>query len=183
VLKVLLLLGALGALLGGGGGTLAARLQPHGAKVSQVAIALGKPGRANQLNVPGVGLAAGDTMQRPFDLKNAGKVDFTAVTLTTTASPSSTLDTDPSGGLHIQLDSCPKKWTQVKKSPTYTCKGAIASVLALRPVLGTNVVVPGLAHLKKKKTVHLLMTIVLPASAPNSVQGQTSTLTYTFTAI
>src|SRR5215210_4512675 len=46
-------------------------------------------------------IAAGDTMQRAIDLNYAGSIDFSAVTLTTSAAPSSLLDTDNTDGLHI----------------------------------------------------------------------------------
>ncbi len=184
MLKFLLVAVAFGALLGGGGGTLAASLHhTHGTKVARVAIDLGKPGNANRLSVPAVAVAAGDRIQRPFDLKNAGKTALQTVALTTTASPSSRLDTDAVNGLQLRIDRCPSSWKQIKKTPQYGCKKPITNVVAPRPVIGTDVTLSGLGGLAKHKTAHLLLTLTLPVAAPNGLQGQRTSLTYTFTAI
>jgi hypothetical protein len=45
-------------------------------------------------------IAPGDTIQRAFQLSNSGTIDLAgAPTLTTTASPSTLLDTDGTNGL------------------------------------------------------------------------------------
>src|SRR5262249_31918953 len=60
-----------------------------------VSISLGATGQStNRLNVSASGLAPGDVVERSFDLVNTGSLDLNAITLTTTASPSSLLDTD-----------------------------------------------------------------------------------------
>jgi ABC-type nitrate/sulfonate/bicarbonate transport system permease component len=56
---------------------------------------------------------------------------------------------------------------------------AFSLVIALRTC---DVKLVGLANLAKKKPAHLLLTLRLPQTAPNSLQGQRSGLTYTFTA-
>jgi len=185
VLKFLLAAATFGAMLGGGGGTLAASLHhsSHQTKVARVGIALGKPGKTNRLTVPSVAVAAGDRMQRPFDLKNSGATTLQMVAMTTTASPSSRLDTDPVNGLQLQIDRCVNPWKQIKKTPQYSCNKPITSVVAPRPVIGTGIALSGLAGLAQHKVAHLLLTLSLPTAAPNTLQGQTTALTYTFTAI
>lgn len=72
-----------------------------------VVIALGSTGAStNRLNVNASDVASGDTMQRSFDLSNTGTIDLSGITLTTTASPSTLLDTDATNGLQAVIDKC-----------------------------------------------------------------------------
>ena len=101
-----------------------------------VTIALGATGAAtNRLNVNASGIVAGDTMQRGVDLNVTGSTDLSAITLTTSASPSSLLDTDATNGLQIAIDTCSVAWTEAGSSPafTYTCGGSTSTVLARGP--------------------------------------------------
>ena len=73
-----------------------------------VSITLGATGPANRLTVGASNLVAGDTIQRAVDLVNNGTAssdNLSSVQLTTTASPSSALDTDASNGLQMVVDS------------------------------------------------------------------------------
>jgi spore coat-associated protein N len=179
VIRVITIAAVLGAVGGAGGGTLAATVHnEQGTSAPKEALVLG---RAAAFTVPGVGLAAGDVMQRPLDLKNRGNVPFSAVALTTSASPASALDSDTVDGLHLRVDSCPGSWRKDKRTKQYACKKLPTNLVGLRPLLGDNMVLQGLG-IRKGKTVHLLLTVSLPATAPNALQGKTSTVTYTFTA-
>jgi spore coat-associated protein N len=160
----------------------------HTLASGSVAIALGTPGPANRLNVGAAGLLGGDTVQRATDLVNTGTTgsdDLSAVTLTTTASPSSALDTDVTNGLQMALDKCSVAWTEAGAGPpyTYTCSGTTTAVLASRAIIGTNLALANLASLATGATDHLRVTVTLPLSAPSSLAGLTSTLTYTFTGV
>ena len=171
---------AIGAVGGAGGGTLAATVygKNGGGSAPRGKLVLGQKA---SFEVPGVGLAAGDQMQRPFDLTNVGKKNFSALAVTTAASPSSPLDSDAANGLQLRIDSCSSGWKKVKGTQEYACKKPPRGLVALRPVIGSGVVLQGLT-LAKAKTAHLLLTVSLPATAPNALQGQTTSLTYTFTA-
>ena len=125
-------------------------------------------------------IAAGDTMQRAIDLNYAGTIDFSAVTLTTSAAPSSLLDTDATDGLHIVIDKCSATWTESGPPYTYTCGGSTSSVLASSSIIGANVALTNLT-LTAGATDHLRATITLPSTAGNTLQNQSSTLTYAFT--
>ncbi len=64
-----------------------------------VTIALGAAGGAdNRLTVGATDLAAGDTVDRQVKLSNAGSIDLASLTLTTSATTSSVLDTDAVDG-------------------------------------------------------------------------------------
>lgn len=151
-----------------------------------VSIALGTPGPANRLTLGASGLLPGDTMQRVVDLSNtgvAGSDDLGSVTLTTAASASSLLDTDATDGLKLAIDKCSQAWTESGSSPafTYTCGGTTSSVLADRAVVGSDLALANLASVEAGETDHLRVTLTLPSSAPNAMQGLSSQLTYTFT--
>ena len=149
-----------------------------------VVIALGATGAStNRLNINASPVAAGDTMQRSVDLSNTGTIDLSAVTLTTTASPSSLLDTDATDGLQMVIDKCSVAWTEAGSSPafTYTCGGSTTSVLASRAVIGPTLTLSSLAALTAGSIDHLRVTLTLPSTAGNTFQGLSSTVSYAFT--
>jgi predicted ribosomally synthesized peptide with SipW-like signal peptide len=158
----------------------------NGVHAGSVSIALGAAGPTNRLTLGATGLLPGDTMQRVVDLKNdgvSGSDDLAAVTLTTAAAPSSLLDSDAANGLQMTIDRCSAPWTESGTSPafTYSCAGTTSPALASRPVVGSNLSLSGLTSLAAGATDHLRVTLTLPTTAPNAMQGLSSTLTYTFT--
>jgi hypothetical protein len=122
-------------------------------------------------------------MQRAVDLQNTGTASLGSMTLTTSASPSSLLDTDTTNGLQLVIDSCSQAWTESGSSPafTYTCGGTTATVLASHPVIGAAMALSNLTSLTGGNTDHLRVTLTFPSSAGNSLQGQTTAVTYAFT--
>lgn len=187
--KILLSVGALG--VGGaiaGLGTFATFTSSTSASeqaaTGTVTVGLGATGAStNRLSVAAGGVAPGDTVQRSVDLVNQGSLDLTSVSLTTTAAPSSLLDTDATNGLQMVVDRCSAPWTEAGTSPafTYTCSGTTATVVASRPVIGANVALSNLAATTHGATDHLRVTLTLPTSAGNTFQNQTSTVAYNFT--
>lgn len=188
MLKVLTSFAALGAAASVAGlGTFATFTSSTSASNSiasgTVSIAVGATGPANRLTIGANGLVAGDTVQRAVDLINNGSGssdNLASIQLTTAAAPSSTLDTDASNGLQMAIDHCSVAWTESASPYTYTCGGATTTALASRPVIGSNLALSNLASLTTGSTDHLRVILTLPASAPNSLQGQSSTLSYTF---
>jgi predicted ribosomally synthesized peptide with SipW-like signal peptide len=152
----------------------------HTISSGTVTIALGAQGAAtNRLNVGASGLAPGDTVQRSVDLTNSGSIDLAGVTLTTTASPSSLLDTDATNGLQMVVDKCSVAWTEAGPPYTYTCGGTTTTVLASRPVIGNNLSLSN--AMSSGATDHLRVTLTLANTADNSFQNKSSTITYSFT--
>jgi spore coat-associated protein N len=148
-----------------------------------VAIGLGSAGTAtNRLTVGASNIAPGDTIERQVQLSDTGTIPLASIGLTTTASPSSLLDTETTNGLQMTIQSCSAAWTEAGTAPayTYTCSGTTGTVLASRAVIGANITLPGLASLSAGGVDHLLVTLTLPSSAPNTMQNQSSTITYTF---
>jgi spore coat-associated protein N len=146
-----------------------------------VAINLGATGAAtNRLNISASGIVAGDTMQRSVDV-NTGSADLSGITLTTSASPSSLLDTDTTNGLQVAIDKCSSAWTEAGTSPayTYTCGGTTSTVLASRAVIGTNITLSNMTF-TASATNHLRVTLTLPSASANTTQGLSSTIQYDF---
>ena len=106
-----------------------------------VSITLGATGPANRLTIGASNVVPGDTSERADDLINNGSAsadNLSSIQLTTTASPSSLLDTDATNGLQMVIDACSVPWTEAGPPYTYTCSGATSSVLASRAVIGAN---------------------------------------------
>jgi spore coat-associated protein N len=154
----------------------------HTISSGTVTIALGATGAStNRLNIGASGIAPGDTIQRSVDLTNSGSLNLASVTLTTSASPSSLLDTDTTNGLQMVIDKCSQAWTESGPPYTYTCGGTTSSVLASQAVIGTNMTLSNLSSTTAGATDHLRVTLTLPSGAGNSLQNQSSTISYTFT--
>jgi hypothetical protein len=149
-----------------------------------VTIALGAAGTAaNRLTVGASGLVPGDTVQRAFQLANTGNQNLASITLTTSASPSSLLDTDTTNGLQVVIQACSVAWTEGGVAPayTYTCSGSTSTVLASRPVIGSALALSNLTTTTAGNTDNLLATLTLPGTAGNTFQGLSSTITFSFT--
>jgi spore coat-associated protein N len=139
-------------------------------------------GPTNRLGTGASLIAAGDSMQRAIDLNYAGSISFASATLTTSASPSSALDTDATDGLHVAIDKCSVAWTESGPPYTYTCGGSTSTVLASSPVIGSNVALSNLT-LTAGSTDHLRVTVTLPSTAGNTFENLSSTVGYTFTGV
>jgi predicted ribosomally synthesized peptide with SipW-like signal peptide len=149
-----------------------------------VTIALGATGAStNRLTVNASGIVPGDTMQRSFDLTNSGSQGLASVTLTTTATTSSLLDSDATNGLQMVIDRCSVAWTESGSSPafTYSCSGATSSVVASRAVIGSGIAMSNLTSTTAGNTDHLRLTLTFPSAAGNTFQGLSSTIQYSFT--
>jgi spore coat-associated protein N len=158
----------------------------HTISSGTVSIALGATGAStNRLTVGASNVVPGDTIQRSADLINNGGAsadNLSGIVLTTTASPSSLLDTEPTNGLQMTIEKCSVPWTEAGTAPayTYTCSGTTSTVLASRAVIGSNMALANLSSLTTGSTDHLRVTLTLPAAAPNTMQGLTSTVSYNF---
>jgi spore coat-associated protein N len=149
-----------------------------------VQIALGATGAAtNRLNIATGMLAPGDTVSRTVDLTNTGTLPLGSITLTTTATTSSKLDTDLVNGLQLQIDACSAPWTESGTSPGFsdTCGGTATVALAFQPLLGSNLDLGSLNALAPGGTDHLRVSLHFPATADNTFQSQTSVVSYAFT--
>ena len=163
---------------------------PQAINSGTMKIDLGVTGAStNRLTVNASNIAPGDTIDRSVDLLNdtTNNLAFSSVTLSTTFSPSSLLDTDATNGLQLTVSECSVPWTEAGTSPafTYTCSGGTTTTpLASTAVAMTNTSLAGLNVLSGSSTAvdHLLVHLILPTTAGNTLQGQNSSVTYPFTA-
>jgi predicted ribosomally synthesized peptide with SipW-like signal peptide len=150
-----------------------------------VSIALGAAGTAaNRLTIGASNIVPGDTIQRAVTLTSASSDPLGSLSLTTAATTSSLLDTDATNGLQMVIQACSQAWTEGGTAPayTYTCGGTTATVLASRAVVGSNMALANLNALTSaNSTDNLRVTLTLPATADNTFQNKTSTISYTFT--
>jgi len=156
----------------------------HTASTAQLTLSLGTTGSVtNRMTVNASGLVPGDIYYRSADLINSGNRTLSAITLATTASPSSLLDTDTTNGLQMVWQRCSVAWTESGSSPnfTYSCSGTTTSVLASRAVIGSAIALSNLTATATSTTDHLLLTMTFPSTAGNTFENLTSTLTFTFT--
>jgi hypothetical protein len=156
----------------------------HTISTGTVAISLGATGAStNRLNIGASGIAPGDTIQRSVDLSSsASSLALASITLTTSASPSSALDTDGTNGLQMVIDKCSLAWVESATQPyTYTCAGTVSTVLASRAVIGSAMALSNLSATTPGSTDHLRVTLTLPSATGNTFQGLSSTISYVFT--
>ena len=156
----------------------------HTASTATLSLSLGATGAAtNRLTVDASGLMPGDSYSRSFDVTNGGSTALGGITLTTTASPSSLLDTDATNGLQMVIQRCSTAWTESGSSPnfTYACGGSTSTVLASRAIIGSNISLSNLGATAVSTTDKLLLTVSFPSAAGNSFQGLSSTISFTFT--
>jgi spore coat-associated protein N len=150
-----------------------------------VSIALGAASTAaNRFSVAANGLVPGDTVQRGVTLTNAaGNQALSSIVLSTTAGTSSKLDTDPTLGLQVKIDSCSTAWTESGTAPAYvyTCSGTTKSVLASRAVIGSNLALANLSSLAPNSVDNLVATLSFPTGADNTFQNQASVISFAFT--
>ena len=130
-------------------------------------------------------VAPGDTMQRALDLNSSGTVSMSAVTLETTATTSSLLDTgngNTADALQIVIQKCSVAWTEGGVGPayTYTCGGATSTVLASTPIIMAPTT---LSNINLSGTNHLRVTITFPSGDDDTFQNQSSVIQYTFAGV
>jgi hypothetical protein len=145
--------------------------------------AIATNGAGNRLSLGAVNNAPGDALQRAVTLTNTGTVDMlpSSVRLTTTATVSSLLNTDTTSGLQLVIDKCSVPWTEAGTDPayTYTCSATTTSVLASNPVIQTSATLANLTTTAGTPN-YLRATLTLPPAAGNTLQNQSSTITYLF---
>ena len=120
------------------------------------------------------GFLPGDSMTRAVTLTNtAASSPLSSVTLATTATVSSILDTNTTNGLQLSVKSCSQAWTQggTATAPTYTCAGTVTD-LGTTPVVSNRTLRRAQQPDQPGGTDHLTFTISLPSGRRQRVPGQ-----------
>jgi hypothetical protein len=186
--KVLGSLGVVGAAAAVAGmgtfGTFTDSTAPLNASVTSGTLSLDLNAVNSTATLPmnATGFVPGDSISRSVDLANTGNLAFAGISMTSTATTSSLLDTDKVNGLQLSIKSCPVNWTETVTNgvATYTCSGATTNVVNSGPVVNTATL-SNIASLNAGGTDHLVVTLTLPAGADNTFQGKTSALSVSFT--
>ena len=146
-----------------------------------VDINLAVPSGGVAIPVTTTGFVPGDSLSRAVDLSNNGTSALSGITLQSSATAGSILTTDATNGLQLAVKSCSVAWTQggTPSAPTYTCSGT-QNALATGPAVSTSTL-NGLASMNAGGVDHLVFTVSLPASADNTFQGKSASLSLTFT--
>ena len=132
-------------------------------------------------------MAPDDVVYRYIDLKNDGTMSGTALVLGLADSSVSTLTSNPTIGLQVQIDECSVAW-----SATWTCTGTTTSVLAAtsanalkladKPLTVTALAAGATSKLRFKLSIPTSSEVTTNGTLPaTTVQGQTSNITWTFT--
>jgi hypothetical protein len=184
--KVLGSLGVVGAAAAVAGmgtfGTFTDSTAPLNASVTSGTLSLDLNAVNSTATLPmnATGFVPGDSISRSVDLANTGNLAFAGISMTSTATTSSLLDTDKVNGLQLSIKSCPVNWTETVTNgvATYSCSAATS--IANGPA-ATTATLSNIASLNAGGTDHLVVTLTLPAGADNTFQGKTSALSVSFT--
>lgn len=155
-----------------------------------IQISLSGSGSSGSLSIGAQNLVAGDTIQREVIVTNTGTGSIGSITLSI-AGPSqpNALVTDATNGLQAEMQTCSSGNWNATQLPdggySYTCSGNVNTIVAPGPISSftSGVALPGsIGKLAPGSSIPLLVTLTLPTSAPNSMQGLSTSLTYTFVA-
>jgi hypothetical protein len=185
--KVLGSLGVIGAAAAVAGmgtfGTFTDSTAPLNASVTSGTLSLDLNATNSTASLPmnAAGFVPGDSISRSVDLVNSGNLAFAGLSLNSSATVSSLLDTDKVNGLQLTVRSCSVKWTESAPAgvATYTCPGTATTLVNGSAV--TTSLQPNLASANPGGKDHLVVTLTLPTSADNTFQGRTSALSVSFT--
>jgi spore coat-associated protein N len=181
VLSIALVLGALGALIGGAFATFTDTVTASPQAITSGTIKLAV-GPTNDVTTGATNIAAGDTISREADLNNTGgTLASKEITLAFSASPTSLLDTDPTNGLQVSIQACSEAWkrTVVGSPPPafeYTCtpgatavKIAGAATHSVSSMEATPMALTPLNSLTAGGKDFLVFKLELPAAAPGDL--------------
>ena len=149
-----------------------------------LSINLAQPGGAVAIPVSTTGFVPGDSMSRAVNLINDGGSALGSVNVASTlTSPANILTTDTANGLQLSVKACSVAWTQggTPTAPTFTCSGTERSILSGPAVTSGSLVNP--ASLAAGGVDNLVFTISLPATADNTFQNKSASLSLTFTGV
>jgi hypothetical protein len=149
-----------------------------------LSINLAQPGGAVAIPLNTTGFVPGDSMTRAVNLINDGGSGLGSVTVSSVlTSPATVLTSDVVNGLQLTIKGCSVAWTQggTPTAPTYTCAGTERTVLNGPAVANTTMTSP--ASLAAGGVDNLVFSISLPATADNTFQGKSASLSLTFTGV
>jgi hypothetical protein len=158
-------------------GTFPGSTQSLASQRGHVSLALAGSAGSTEVPLEFSGLVPGGAVTQAVTLVNDGRADLSAVTVSTVIVESSLLDTDPTDGLQLAVDSCSVAWT-----PEWTCPGEWGLLVAPGPVRRRTELQEPASRAAGARD-HLAVTVTLPETAGNEFNGLRSELVLTFTGL
>ncbi|MCU1532978.1 MAG: hypothetical protein JWO49_2549 [Arthrobacter sp.] len=149
-----------------------------------VVIELNKAGANSNLDLAATKILPGDTIQRLATLTNDAS-SLASVSLTTTATESSALTTNPKHGLQLTIDRCSAAWTGAPETG-YTCAAPAtqSQVVERSAIIAADRKLSGLGVEQTGGVDYLLVTAAFPAEAEDKLfRNAAATVNFTFTAM
>ncbi|MGY2127344.1 TasA family protein [Blastococcus sp. SYSU DS0617] len=134
--------------------------------------------KASTLDFVAGDMIPGDSVTRPFTLKNDGSSDLASISVASVATTGSILTDGTANGLQLAVKSCAVAWTQSGNS--FTCASGEKTLAAGPAVL--NLSLNGPASLVAGQSDNVAISYTLPTAAGNEFQGKQAALSLTFTA-
>jgi len=155
--------------------------------VSTGKLILGQATSVRDMTIPAANMVPGDTIQRTVTLTRSDDTEaFGTVKLTTSTPTGTLLTSDTTNGLQVKVEQCTVAWVKDATTNNLTCGGTLSSVIAQRPVLGSDVLAATSGTLTALngtgKSAYLRVTLALPDTAGNTFQGLTNNISFTFDA-
>jgi len=160
-----------------------------GASLNSATVVL-TAGNTNTVTSPVKNFVPGDTAESVINLKNTGTVPFSSITFgVADATPTALVG---STGLTLGIQGCSVPWVNSAASgaaPQYTCSGTTYAALPTGPIsslvsAASPTVLSGVSlhHTAPNNENYLMFSVHLPSNAPQTLEGLTDTLAYSFTA-
>ena len=149
-----------------------------------LSINLAQPGGAVSIPVTTAGVVPGDSISRAVNLINDGNSPLGSVNVASTVtSPATNLTSDTVNGLQLSVKGCSTAWIQggTPTAPTYSCTGTERTILSGAAATSAPLVNP--ASLAAGGVDNLVFTISLPATADNTFQNKSASLSLIFTGV
>jgi predicted ribosomally synthesized peptide with SipW-like signal peptide len=165
-----------------GGGTFGLFTDPAASSpridAARIDISLATPG-GRPVPFSGTGFYPGSSVRQDVALKNDGGSPVGGIRLTTSATSSNLLTSDPVNGLQLTLTRCSMRWQE--SGTSFSC-GGTTTPLYSGPFL-TDVPLTALGNLTGNgNEAHVLIAVTLPDSADNRFQGLSASLGLAFRA-
>ena len=139
---------------------------------------------ARGLDIAATNLVPGDTIPRAVQLTRGSTTEtFGSVKMSTVAGTANALSADTGNGLQVAVDQCSAAWVKAPTTNELTCSGTTDSVIARRPVIGTDLdLAVATTKLNAAGASNLRVELFLPGTAGNGFQGLSNNVTFTFDA-
>jgi hypothetical protein len=179
--------------------TFTAQVSPtHATDTGDMEFTLGAAGASHRIATASTNIVPGDYISRTIqiDVANEGGT-MTGATITTSGSgnPSLVSTAHASGGLGLLLTACSQAWTENGGAPpgsTYTCGGSTSDIIGTYNATLSSATFANFVQTAQSlsnfsvadaSTNYLLAVLKFPTNGPDSMESQSTTLTFQFDGV